>query len=104
MSRPSWLDNSAATVFGIIFFAPYVIFAYRINTYTLNGEPMSGGRLFWRDLGWTLLSAIPFFGLIYGLVKLSDIIETRIKVWEIMNYHNYQQAQQAPQQGYYPPG
>ena len=83
MNKPSWLDNKVATVFGVIFFAPYVIFAYRLNSYTLRGTPMSGGRLFWRQLGWQILTGIPLVGLIYGLVKLNDIVATRNKVWEI---------------------
>jgi len=73
-------ENKVATVFGVIFFAPFVIFAYRLNTYFLNKEVMTGGRLFWRQLGWSILTAIPFVGLIYGLVKLNDICETRAKL------------------------
>ena len=73
-------ENKVATVFGVIFFAPYVILAYRLNTYFLTFEPLTGGRLFWRQLGWSILTAIPFVGLIYGLVKLNDICETRAKI------------------------
>ena len=73
-------EKKGATIFGVIFFAPLVIFAYRLNTYFLNKEPMTGGRLFWRQLGWSILTAIPFVGLIYGLVKLNDICETRAKI------------------------
>jgi len=83
MNKPSWLDNKVATVFGVIFFAPYVVFAYRLNAYTIQGVPMSGGRLFWRQFGWSILTGIPFVGLIYGLVKLNDIVATRNRVWEI---------------------
>jgi len=103
MNKPSWLDNKMATVFGVIFFAPYVIFAYRLNKYTLDGQPMSGGRLFWRQYGWALLSAIPFFGLIYGLVNLNNIVETRNKVWELTNntQSSYQAAAAPP--AYAPP-
>ena len=81
MNKPSWLDNRTATILGILFFSVYVIFAYRINTYILNGEPMSGGRLFWRELGWTCLCAIPLVGWIYGFSKLDSIVETRNRLW-----------------------
>jgi len=69
-----------ATILGLIFFAPYVIFAYRCNTYILNREPLTGGRLFWRQLGWSILTGIPFVGLIYGLVNLNKILEAREKI------------------------
>ena len=88
MEKPAWLDNSVATIFGIIFFAPAVIFAYRLNAYSLQGEVMSGGRLYWRQLGWSFLTAIPLVGLIYGLTKLNDIIATRNMVWERNNQVN----------------
>ncbi|NLN82065.1 MAG: hypothetical protein GX136_05910 [Clostridiales bacterium] len=73
-------ENKVATVFGIIFFPWWVIFAYRLNTYFLKKEPMTGGRLFWRSLGWSILVSIPFVGLIYGLTKLDDICEARAKI------------------------
>ena len=73
-------ENKVATVFGVIFFAPVVIFAYRLNTYFLNKEPMTGGRLFWRQFGWSILTGIPLVGLIYGLVKLNDICEARAQI------------------------
>ena len=85
MQRPSWLENKTATIFGIIFCSIYVIFAYRLNTYALRGEPMSGGRLFWREIGWTLLCSIPLVGWIYGFSKIEDIIQTRIRLWEVTN-------------------
>ena len=91
MNKPTWLDNKTATICGIIFFPVAVIFAYRLNTYALRGEPMSGGRYFWRNYGWTLLCALPLVGWIYGFVKLNDIIETRNKLWSIMQ--QYQQPQ-----------
>jgi len=84
MNKPAWLDNKTATIFGVIFFPFYVIFAYRLNTYTLSGEVMSGGRLFWRELGWALLIGIPLVGLIYGLVKLDEIVATRNRLWEVI--------------------
>ena len=84
MNKPAWLDNSVATIFGVIFFPQFVIFAYRLNTYALRGEPMSGGRLFWREFGWQLLMTIPFVGLIYGLVNISNIVETRNRLWAAM--------------------
>ena len=87
MSKPAWIDNKVATIFGVIFIAPYVIFAYRVNTYTLRAEPMSGGRIFWRMCGWSLLCCIPFVGLIYGLVKIDDILRARNRVFEIMKNH-----------------
>jgi len=70
-------DGKVATVLGIIFFSQYVIFAYRLNKYTLDGEAMTGGRLFWRQLGWSFLCSIPLVGWIYGFVKLQDIVDTR---------------------------
>jgi len=85
MERPAWLNNSVATIFGVIFFAPVVIFAYRLNTYILNGDVMSGGRLYWRQMGWSILTGLPFVGLIYGLVKLNDIIAVRNMLWERNN-------------------
>ena len=84
-NKPTWLNNKAATIFGIIFFAQMVIFAYRLNYYALNGEVMSGGRFFWRNWGWAVLCSLPFVGLIYGLVKLDDIVETRNKLYEKLN-------------------
>jgi len=96
MERPAWLNNKTATIFGVICFPIYVLFAYRLNKYMLDasekGGPMSGGRLAWRQYGWSLLNAIPFFGLIYGLKHLDDIIETRNKVWDIIQ-KNQQPAQ-----------
>ena len=73
-------ENKVATIFGIIFFSPYVVFAYRCNKYFLEKEPLTGGRLFWRQFGWSFLTAIPLVGLIYGLVKLDDILETRARI------------------------
>jgi|GEM_PF-3598149 len=93
MNKPTWLDNKTATICGIIFFSQVVIFAYRLNTYALNGEVMSGGRYFWRSCGWSLLTSIPLVGWIYGFTKLNDIIETRNKLWDLTNS---QQAQPAP--------
>ena len=84
-NKPSWLDNKVATVFGVIFFAFVVIFAYRLNYYALRGEVMSGGRLFWRNFGWSFLCGLPFVGLIYGLVKLNDIVETRNQLYVKLN-------------------
>jgi len=92
MNKPGWLDNRVATIIGVIVFPTAVIFAYKLNTYTLSGEPMSGGRLYWRQLGWSLLCIIPLFGLIYGISKLDDIVYSRNRVWEIM------QANQQPMQ------
>jgi len=83
MERPSWLSNKTATIFGIIFFAPFVIFAYRLNTYILNGEVMSGGRLYWRMLGWNILMGIPLVGWIYGFVNLDKIIDTRTTLYDV---------------------
>lgn len=73
-------ENKLATILGLIFFSPLVIFAYRLNTYFLRKEPMTGGRLFWRNFGWSIITSIPFVGLIYGLVKLNDICEARAKI------------------------
>ena len=84
-NKPGWIDNRTATIFGIIFFSSYVIFAYRLNYYALNGEVMSGGRFFWRNMGWSLLCAIPLVGWIYGFTKLNDIIETRNKLYNKVN-------------------
>jgi len=91
MERPAWLNNKTATIVGAIFFPTAVIFAYRVNKYISEGEPMSGGRLYWRQLGWGLLSAIPLFGLIYGISKADDIVATRNRVWDMTN-----QGQQQP--------
>jgi len=96
MERPSWLNNKTATIFGIIFFSVYVIFAYRLNTYALRGEVMSGGRLFWRELGWSFLCSIPLVGWIYGFVKLDDIIETRNRLWDVINGVQPQPMYQPP--------
>ena len=82
MNKPAWLNNKFATILGVIFFPPFVIFAYRLNSYVLRGEPLSGGRLFWRSLGWQILMTIPFVGLIYGLVNVGNIVETRNRLWE----------------------
>ena len=38
---------------------------------------MTGGRYYWRLLGWSLLMSIPLVGWIYGFVKLNDIVDTR---------------------------
>ena len=73
-------ENKVATIFGVIFFAPLVIFAYRCNKYILDREPLTGGRLFWRQFGWSLLTSIPLVGLIYGLVNVDEICETRARV------------------------
>jgi len=83
MERPTWLNNKTATIFGIIFFAPFVIFAYRLNTYILNGEVMSGGRLYWRLWGWNFLMAIPLVGWIYGFTRIDKIIETRNELYDV---------------------
>jgi hypothetical protein len=80
MKKYTASDSKTGTIFGIIFFSLYVIFAYRLNKYFLNGEAMAGGRVYWRLFGWSLLSAIPLVGLIYGFVKLSDIVDTRNQV------------------------
>ena len=96
MYKPAWLDNKTATIFGILFFSFYVIFAYRLNTYYLNGEVMSGGRVFWREVGWSLLCSIPLVGWIYGFIKLDDIIETRNRLWTALNAAEPQQVQAAP--------
>ena len=85
MYRPSWLENKTATILGVIFFAPAVIFAYRLNTYAMNGEVMSGGRYIWRQLGWSLLCSIPLVGLIYGIVNINAIVDTRIRLWDRLN-------------------
>jgi len=104
MERPSWLSNKTATIFGIIFFSIAVIMAYRLNTYALRGEPMSGGRFYWRYLGWTILCGIPLVGWIYGFVKLDDIIDTRNRLWEVMaNYQYSMQQQQAQMYAQQPP-
>ncbi|MDR3310841.1 MAG: hypothetical protein LBS90_05795 [Oscillospiraceae bacterium] len=73
-------DSKGGTILGIIFFSGWVIFAYRLNTYFLNGEAMTGGRLFWRNYGWSILCSIPFVGWIYGFSKLNDIVDTRNKI------------------------
>jgi len=91
-SKPKWLDNKVATIFGVIFFAQWVIMAYRLNTYTLDGEPMSGGRLFWRMFGWGILCSIPLVGWIYGLVKADDIVKTRNAVWKLTNRSKHEGA------------
>jgi hypothetical protein len=41
---------------------------------------MTGGRLFWRQFGWSFLTAIPFVGLIYGLINLKNIVDAREKI------------------------
>ena len=88
MERPAWLNNKTATIIGVICCPIYVIFAYRLNYYILDvsakGGPMSGGRLFWRQYGWGVLCAIPLVGLIYGLKNIDNIVDTRNKVWELM--------------------
>ena len=94
MERPSWLSNKTATILGIIFFPPFVIFAYRLNTYILNGEPMSGGRLYWRLLGWNFLTSIPLVGWIYGFTRINEIIDTRNKLWDA--YQTMQVAEAPP--------
>jgi len=96
MERPTWLNNKTATIFGVIFFPICVIFAYRLNTLILNGTPLSGGRLYWRQIGWAFLNGIPFFGLIYGLVKLNDIVEVRNQLWNRVNAGQPQPVYQQP--------
>jgi len=85
MERPNWLNNKTATIFGVIFFPICVIFAFRLNSLILTGVPLSGGRLYWRQFGWAFLCGLPFFGLIYGLVKLNDIVEVRNRLWDATN-------------------
>jgi len=97
MERPAWLNNKTATICGIIFFSVAVIFAYRLNSYALRGEVMSGGRYFWRNYGWTILCSIPLVGWIYGFTKLNDIIDTRNQLWDRLNAG---QPVQAPPQQY----
>lgn len=70
-------NAKGATIAGIIFFPSLVIWAYRQNKYTLMGHAMTGGRYYWRLLGWSLLTSIPLVGWIYGFVKLNDIVDTR---------------------------
>ena len=84
MNKPTWLDNKTATIFGVIFFPQYVIFAFRLNVLMLKDTPLSGGRLFWRQVGWGIITSIPFVGLIYGLMNLNNIIDTRNQLWEVM--------------------
>ncbi|MDR2599900.1 MAG: hypothetical protein LBC73_06435 [Oscillospiraceae bacterium] len=85
MNKPVWINNTVATICGAIFFPMAVIVAYRFNTYALNGEILSGGRFYWRYLGWTILCSIPFFGIIYALINVSNIVETRNRLWEKYN-------------------
>lgn len=70
-------DSKVGTIFGLIFFPSVVVFAYRLNKYFASGEAMTGGRYFWRNFGWSFLTSIPLVGLIYGLVKLDDIVNVR---------------------------
>ena len=85
-------DVTMATILGLIFFAPFVIFAYRCNTYFLNNIPLTGGRLFWRQIGWSILTAIPFVGLIYGLINLSNIYKAREEIRNL-NYRLVKEEQ-----------
>ena len=85
MERPSWLMNKTATICGIIFLYPAVLFAYRLNKYALQGDVMSGGRFYWRYFGWTILFSIPLVGWIYGFTRLQDIVDTRIQLWDKLN-------------------
>jgi len=73
-------DSKTATIWGIIFFPSLVFFAYKLNTYTLAGEAITGGRYFWRSLGWSILTGIPFVGWILGFVNLQNIVDTRNEV------------------------
>ena len=73
-------EGVVGTILGLLLFAPFVVFAYRLNTYFLKGQPMTGGRFFWRQLGWSILCMIPFFGLIYGLMNIGNIRNARAKI------------------------
>ncbi|GAB2021674.1 hypothetical protein RyT2_07480 [Pseudolactococcus yaeyamensis] len=77
MSKYEISDAKVATVLGIIFVPSLVVWAYHQNKYTLDGQAMTGGRYYWRNFGWSFLTGLLFVGLIYGLVKLNDIVETR---------------------------
>jgi hypothetical protein len=67
MSKYTYNESKVGTIFGIIFFSQLVIFAYRLNKYFISGEAITGGRFYWRYLGWVLLASIPFVGWIYGV-------------------------------------
>ncbi|MDR0200172.1 MAG: hypothetical protein LBI43_06310 [Streptococcaceae bacterium] len=75
-------EHKGGTIAGIIFFPQLVIWAYRQNIYTLAGHAMTGGRYYWRSLGWSILTSILPVGWIYGFVKLSDIVNTRNRLAE----------------------
>jgi hypothetical protein len=77
MSQYQVNESKVGTGFGIFFFFVYVIPAYRINKWFLRGDVLTGGRFFWRMVGWELLCCIPLFGWIYGYLHISDIVDTR---------------------------